>query len=172
MTRLRFHAFSSPKYLPLVGCGIVLLACGTGAATGSSTDSAEQGIVPGSSPCEQVAIPIGNLVPDPSFESGVAAWYGWQASASALYLGSSSPNGSYVATIAYGGSGGEYSIGTASAVVRTLGAGQKYVGTAYVQAASPSAVGKPVTLILRERNASGATEKLWSSATVSLTASF
>jgi hypothetical protein len=56
-------------------------------------------------------------------------------------------------------------------VTSALG-GATYVGSAFVKAASPSSVGKPVELFLRERTAAGAVVRNVAGPTVTLTNAF
>ena len=111
----------------------------------------------------------GNVTPDPSFESAaLTGWSSWQGTLSQAPL-AAAPDGSYVARAAQA-VGNEYSLELDPAVA-TSAAGVTWYASGYVEAASPSAVGKTVWYTIRERNSSGETVKR-TSASATLSASF
>jgi hypothetical protein len=150
----------------LVASGVGLVAaCGSppsGGAVATTTAPISGG---------KVTLPAGNLVQNPSFEVNLDGWYEWQGTATRVHR-SDAPNGHYVAEVTYGGSGSMYSLGDSTALVASIPAGATYRGSAYVRAGSSSAVGKPVTLILRERTPEGTVARLWSSAPTDLDSTF
>lgn len=111
-----------------------------------------------------------NLLSNPSFETGLAGWIGWQAVLSRESLGDA-PDGNYVAKVSHS-AGTSFTVNDHPANVSSSTAGQEYIASAWVKAASSSSQGKLVTLKLRERNSSGTTVQEWSSAALSLTTSF
>jgi carbohydrate binding protein with CBM4/9 domain/glycosyl hydrolase family 16 len=136
----------------------LLLACGStpGEDTGASTSA--------------IGLPANNLVVNPSFEKNLDGWYEWQGSATRVYR-SDAPNGHYVAQVR--GSGAPmYSIGDAKPLVASIPAGRSYHASAYVRAASSSASGKPLTLVLRERDGAGNVAHLWTSTAAALGPTF
>jgi len=111
----------------------------------------------------------GNVTPDSSFESAaLTGWGSWQGTLSQAPL-AAAPDGSYVARAA-SAIGNEYSLELDPAVAASA-AGVTWYASAYVEAASPSAVGKPVWYTVRERNNSGETVKQ-TSVRATLSASF
>ena len=98
----------------------------------------------------------GNLLPDPSFESpGLGGWGSWQGNFARIQLGQGiSPNGSWVAKVSYT-SNWQYSL-ELDPVSLCPTAGDQFQLSAYVEAATPSAVTKPFELTFRERTPSGA----------------
>src|SRR5215468_6397476 len=81
------------------------------------------------------AMPTGNLLSNPSFESSsLAGWSSWQGSLSRVTR--TSPDGQYVARIARS-TGSAYSLDYDPAVSRTT-AGTVYVTSAYAAAGSAS----------------------------------
>ncbi|MGN6371824.1 MAG: hypothetical protein ACTHM1_02380, partial [Solirubrobacteraceae bacterium] len=132
---------------------------------------AEVGMAPAESlsPSAAVVGVCGNVTPNFSFESpSIAGWSSWQGSVSRVPL-SEAPDGGNVARVAPGGES-EYSLELDPAVASTT-AGVAWYAAAYVQAASPSAVGKHVWFTVRERDSSGATVKR-TGAGATLTGSF
>lgn len=111
----------------------------------------------------------GNVTPNSSFESSsLAGWSSWQGSLAQAPL-EGAPDGFHVIGVA-AGTESEYSLELDPAVTATT-AGITWYATAYVAAASPSAVGKAVWFTLRERDSSGALVKR-TSAGAKLSASF
>lgn len=98
-------------------------------------------------------MPIGNLIANSSFESDVSGWVGWHGNLSRELVGDA-PNGNYVARVDWT-TGTSYSIDDLPNTVNPAYRNQVYRATAYVKAGSPSAVGKPIQLVIRETNSSG-----------------
>jgi hypothetical protein len=117
----------------------------------------------------------GNLVRNSSFETDLGGWGSFGGTLSRVALGGA-PDGGYVAKATRSGSAASYTLGDGEAGSRpnvsSTEAGTAYLATAWIRAASSSAVGKPATLKLRERSPSGAVVKEWSSAGTSLSTSF
>lgn len=122
-----------------------------------------------SSTADAITLPAGNLVDNPSFESDLAGWHGVQGSLSRVER--AAPNGRHVAKVTREG-GSTYSIDQSSPMVGSIPAGASYSASAYVRAASASAVGKPIALVLRERTGTGEVVQLFRSAPAKLTDSF
>ena len=110
----------------------------------------------------------GNLLANPSFELGTQGWTGWQAVLTQVAL-VGAPDGKFVARVVPAAGATAYSLDDSPDNVKSAGAGTSYSASAYVAAASPSSVGKLVTLNLREKNSTG-TVNLWQ-ASVALTTS-
>ena len=100
-----------------------------------------------------------NLVANPSFETDTSGWGSYQGRLRRVAL-SGAPHGDHVARAELA-SGTYYSVGDSEDGFRpTVGstvAGTTYVAVGYARAASASAVGKPVKIVLRERNAANVT---------------
>jgi hypothetical protein len=111
-----------------------------------------------------------DLVANPSFEQDLSSWTSWQGSLSRVAR-SDSPDGHYVAKVTQA-TGRMYSINDTPYLLKSVSSGASYDASAYVRAASPGAVGKPVTLIVRERSAQGQQVKLWPSAVTDLSLGF
>ncbi|MCI4656658.1 glycoside hydrolase family 16 protein [Cryobacterium zhongshanensis] len=105
-----------------------------------------------------------------SFETGVGAWAGWQATVSRVRA-SNAPSGAYVARVVRS-AGSAYSIDDRTPSVASTDAAATYAATASVAAASASAAGKQVVLVLRENTAAGTGVKWTTSAPVTLAASY
>ena len=114
--------------------------------------------------------PSGNLIVNPSFESGVGGWDGYQSTIAPVAQ-SAPPDGDMVAKVT-ATDGPSFTIDdTARAVPRTT-AGKAYTATAWVRAASASSVGKSAQLKLRELDAQGHTVADVASPAVSLTSTW
>ncbi|QRK10940.1 glycoside hydrolase family 16 protein [Archangium violaceum] len=97
-----------------------------------------------------------NLLANGGFEQDLQGWKTWQASLSRILRSSDAPEGGYVVKVTpVAGTSGGYSLEAASSVVAAPAALGTYTASAYVAAASTSAVGKTVILALRETDASG-----------------
>ena len=94
----------------------------------------------------------GNLVANPSFETGTVGWSGYQGTL-AREAQAGAPNGAYVARVTR--SSGTYFTIDGGPTSARPSAGTTYTATAWVKAASASSVGKPIQIKLRERTASG-----------------
>ena len=119
-------------------------------------------------------VPANNLVPNPSFEGGAGGWSTWQSALTRVHLGAAAPSGAWVARVSHA-SGNAYSIYSDPGQVPVASgvAGTTYTASAWVAAASPSAIGKPATITLRESAPGvGAQVKLNTSAAVRLTNRF
>jgi hypothetical protein len=108
-----------------------------------------------------------NLTVNPSIETDTAGWTGWESSIERVQAGNA-PDGDYVAKVSNAG-GAAYSIDDTAATVKSTVQGSRYRASAYVSAGSDSAVGKKVTLVLREGAPDG-TVVNWSTSTVTLKA--
>ena len=97
--------------------------------------------------------PLSNLLSNPSFEVNLSGWGGWQASL-AREAQSGAPAGGYVAKVTRS-SGTSFTIDDGARAVSSTTAGRSYVAEAWVRAATASAVGKPIRIILRERTRAG-----------------
>jgi hypothetical protein len=116
-----------------------------------------------------VAAVCENVLPDSSFESSTLTdWSSWQGALSQAPL-AAAPDGNYVAQASQA-SGADYSLELDPAVTSTT-AGVAWYASVYVEAASPSALGKPIELTVRERDSGGATVRQ-TSARTTLGASF
>jgi hypothetical protein len=90
-----------------------------------------------------------NAVANPSFESSLSGWIGWQATLKRVSV-TGAPSGSWVAKATRTTSPStRYSIGT-SATIATTTAGAPCTATAWVKSGATSAVGKQVNLVIRE----------------------
>ena len=96
-----------------------------------------------------------NLTANPSFETNLSGWIGWQSTLSRV----PGAEDAYVAKVSRT-TGISYSIDDEPASVPSTTAGATYQATALVAAASSSAVGKRAEIVIRERNPSGADVKL------------
>ncbi len=94
------------------------------------------------------AIPAGNLIPNPSFESSMSGWNGWQSTRSRVAL-SNAPDGNYVAKAAQR-MGTAFTINDSPASVQSATAGATYTATAYLASASSASNGEPGYVDLRE----------------------
>jgi hypothetical protein len=140
---------------------LVLAACGAPSSSSLvDVDTTSSGL----------SLPAGNLVTNPSFEKNLDGWYEWQGTGAREHLWGA-PNGHYVAEVTCTG-GSMYSIGDSAPLVASIPSNVAYHASAYVRAASSSSEGKPVTLILRERNPAGDVARLWSSTSSTLGSTF
>lgn len=110
-----------------------------------------------------------NLVANGGFETDLSGWTTWQGALSRVAV-ADAPQGGFVARVERR-SGTSFTIDDAPAVVTSSQTGT-YTAVAQVQAATPSAVGKRVTLYLRERNPTTGVTKTIASTTVTLTTRF
>ena len=117
-----------------------------------------------------VPVPTGNLTTNPSLETDAAGWGTYQATL-ARVAQADSPNGGFAAQVSQT-AGTFYTIDDTPDTVLSTTTGTSYAGTAYVKAASPSAVGKPVRIVVREWTPAGAFVNETSSAPVNLTNAF
>ena len=115
-------------------------------------------------------VPTGNLTANPSMETNAAGWGAWQSTLARTAV-ADAPNGNFAMQVSQA-SGTFYTIDDTPDTVPSATAGTNYTGTAYVKAATASAVGKPVRIVVRERTAAGAFVAETSSAAVTLTNAF
>ncbi|MFO7258972.1 MAG: carbohydrate binding domain-containing protein, partial [Bacteroidota bacterium] len=111
-----------------------------------------------------------NLVSNPSFESDLSGWEGWQSSLTRIAL-ADAPDGDYVVRVTRT-TGTSYTVDDNPATVDATVAGQTYWASAWVKAASTSSQGKSVTLRLREINSSGVLVKETISQAIPLATTF
>lgn len=112
----------------------------------------------------------GNLLANPSFETSTASWLSWQGTVTRIAL-AGAPDGGFVARVARA-TGNAYSLDDSVVPVASSPTGASYRSSVFVRAASASAVGKPIVLVIRERTSTGGFVKEWSSAPSALTNSF
>ncbi|RKH74550.1 carbohydrate binding domain-containing protein [Corallococcus aberystwythensis] len=118
----------------------------------------------------QTSASLASVITNPSFETNTSGWSSWQGTLT-REARTGAPNGQYVARVTVSGAATLYSLDGAQSSIPNAPQGQSYTATAYVAAGNSGTVGKPVSLILREKNASGATYKLFT-ADATLTTSF
>jgi hypothetical protein len=141
----------------------LLAACETG------TSDSDQPTVCSDVGCDaSVALPGGNLIANPSFETDLSGWSGWQSTLSRKAL-TGAPNGSYVVKAARA-TGTQYSVDDWPGAVST--AGVSYQAVAYVRSASTSARGKSAMLLVREHDQAGNKIQLNGSSSVNLSSTF
>jgi PKD repeat protein len=95
--------------------------------------------------------PPGNLIANPSFETSLTGWSGYQATL-AREAQAGAPDGGFVARVTRS-TGTSFTIDGGRNVASA--AAVSYTASAWVRAASASSVGKPIQIKLRERNAAG-----------------
>ncbi|MGI9538724.1 MAG: lysyl oxidase family protein, partial [Miltoncostaeaceae bacterium] len=98
--------------------------------------------------------PASNLIGNPSFEESTAGWGSWAADVTRVPAGDA-PDGAYVARVDSDG-GGTFTIDDDGQTVGSADPNATYVVRAFVRAASPSSLGKPVSVTIRERSPAGA----------------
>ncbi|WP_342377023.1 family 16 glycosylhydrolase [Myxococcus stipitatus] len=128
----------------LSGVALATVGCAGGAPASDESAAASR-----------LSLPPGNLLPNPSFESNVTGWSSWQGSLSRS-AHASAPDGASVVRVTRT-AGDMYSLDDAPDAVASTTAGTVYRASAYVAAGNAGTVGKPVVLVVRERNAAGAT---------------
>ncbi len=112
---------------------------------------------------------VGGAAVNPSFESSLSGWAGYNASLSREAM-AGAPHGSYVAKVTRV-SGSSFSIDDNTESVSSTVGGRTYAATVYVKAGNAASVGKPLVAKLRERSPSGSVVQT-SSPVHSLTAQF
>ncbi|XXY51250.1 hypothetical protein WME91_08920 [Sorangium sp. So ce269] len=117
------------------------------------------------------ALDADNLIRNPSFEANAAEWASWQGHLATVER-PDAPEGARVGRVTFGGAGDAYSIDDDPDIVPWATAGTTYRACASVAAASSSAVGKPIRIILRERTPAGEWVAVASAPSVALTSSF
>jgi hypothetical protein len=118
---------------------------------------------------QQVA-PLASVITNPSFETNTNGWSAWQGTLT-REARTGAPDGQYVARVTVTGSNTLYSLDGANSGIPNAPQGQTYTAAAYVAAGNSATVGKPVSLILREKNSAGTTYKLFT-ASATLTTAF
>ena len=104
---------------------------------------------------KKIAIVLrGNRLTNPSFEKLLDPWTSWRGSLRRR-AARNAPQGATVAQVAFTGPGAQYAVTRPGAKGVTATAGTRYRARAWVRAGSRNTVGKPVTIYLRERDASG-----------------
>ncbi len=146
--------------------GMFVLGCSAGTGDSLEGESVVDPSVEGEEGVESAA---GNLIANPSFETDTKGWYSWQGVGARVVL-ADAPSGAAVAKVTRK-TGTKYSLGTSS-IVSSVAKGAAYKATASVKAASASAVGKSVKLVIRARNSAGDDLTSWSSAKLSLSSKF
>jgi PKD repeat protein len=116
-------------------------------------------------------VPTGNLTLNPSFESGTAKWSCYHCTLVGVSP-ADAPSGTQAAQITMNAGFTSMALDDSPDTVGSTVAGVGYSATAYVKAASPSAVGRAVKLYLREKNAAGTVVKDTGGAAVSLGSAF
>ncbi|CAM3056051.1 glycoside hydrolase family 16 protein [Corallococcus sp. ZKHCc1 1396] len=114
--------------------------------------------------------PLMSAITNTSFETNTSGWSSWQGTLT-REARTGAPDGQYVARVTVSGAATMYSLDGAQGAIANAPQGQAYTATAYVAAGNTGTVGKPVSLILREKNASGTTYKLFT-ANATLTTGF
>ncbi|RKH89968.1 glycosyl hydrolase family protein [Corallococcus sp. AB045] len=132
----------------------------------ASSCSPEQGT---DTPVQSEA-PLASVITNTSFETNTSGWSSWQGTLT-REARTGAPDGQYVARVTVSGAATLYSLDGAQSGIPNAPQGQAYTATAYVAAGNSGTVGKPVSLILREKNASGTTYKLFT-ADATLTTGF
>ena len=90
-----------------------------------------------------------NLATNSSFELGTTPWKGYNSAVSSVQL-SNAPEGSFVARVTRTGSDSYYSLNDQPGSVKQARPNETYRAQVFVAAATASAIGKPVTLYIRE----------------------
>jgi phosphatidylinositol-3-phosphatase len=111
------------------------------------------GVLPTGSPA--------NLIPNPTFNANLTGWIGTRSTLARVAL-SNVPSGKYVARVSLT-HGASFSINTSRPVVSKTTASTEYQGYAYVKAASASAVGKKISMVVEEVSSTGQVVDLQSS---------
>ena len=117
-----------------------------------------------------VTPPTSNLLSNPSFETNLSGWNGYQATL-AREAQAGAPQGGFVAKVTRS-TGTSFTIDDAARAVPNLVAGTTYNAEVWVKAASASSVGKPIQIKLRERTAADAVVADVGSPSVALTNSW
>jgi hypothetical protein len=97
------------------------------------------------------SIPPGNLTLNPSFETDGSGWLSYQGTLARTPL-ADAPHGAQAMRVTQA-AGSLYTLDDYPSTVPQAPAGASYSATAWVKAASPSAVGKRICLYIRERTA-------------------
>ncbi|RKH37379.1 family 16 glycosylhydrolase [Corallococcus sicarius] len=121
-------------------------------------------------PREAAEAPLATAITNTSFETSTTGWSSWQGTLT-REARTGAPAGQYVARVTVNGAATMYSLDGAQSGIPNAPQGQTYTATAYVAAGNTGTVGKPVSLILREKSSGGTTYKLFT-ADATLTTSF
>lgn len=97
----------------------------------------------------------GNLLTNPSFERVLSPWASSRGKLRIRTI-KDAPQGNTVAQIAFTGGAAKYAIVRSAATGASADTGGRYAARGWVRAGSRNAVGKPVTVYLREISTSGA----------------
>ena len=119
----------------------------TSVSTPSAFDQKSITIVnPG--PPDPAPEPDGNVVRNPSFETGTSGWASWQGAITRVQQ-TDAPNGVWVGRVARS-AGTAFTIDDDPESVSSAASGTPYTARAFVKAAAASSVGKRVRIFLRE----------------------
>ncbi|MCY1046919.1 glycoside hydrolase family 16 protein [Corallococcus sp. bb12-1] len=151
------HAWALVMALPLAS------AC-------SPAPEAPETEAPAEAEASQAPAPLMSAITNTSFETNTSGWSSWQGTLT-REARTGAPDGQYVARVTVSGAATMYSLDGAQSAITNAPQGQAYTATAYVAAGNTGTVGKPVSLILREKSASGTTYKLFT-ADATLTTAF
>ncbi|WP_199732632.1 MULTISPECIES: glycoside hydrolase family 16 protein [Corallococcus] len=108
----------------------------------------------------QAPAPLMSAITNTSFETNTSGWSSWQGTLT-REARTGAPDGQYIARVTVSGAASMYSLDGAQSAITNAPQGQAYTATAYVAAGNTGTVGKPVSLILREKSAAGSTYKLF-----------
>ena len=110
--------------------------------------------------------PPSNLLSNPSFETNLTGWNGYQGTL-LREAQPGAPAGGFVAKVTRS-SGTSFTIDDNARAVPSTTAGRGYLAEAWVRAANASSVGKPISIKLRERTSAGGVVADLSSPSVTL----
>ncbi|NTX34768.1 family 16 glycosylhydrolase [Myxococcus sp. CA033] len=119
---------------------------------------------------EDLALPAGNILSNPSFETNLTGWSTWQGTL-ARVSHASAPDGAYVVRVTRS-AGDAYSLDDAPDAVASTTVGTVYRAQVFIAASNAGTVGKPVVLAVRERNGAGTSVGYAESPEVGLTTAF
>ena len=97
--------------------------------------------------------PPANLLANPSFETNLSGWSGYQATLP-REAQAGAPAGAHVAKVTRS-TGTSFTIDDGARAATATTAGDSYTAEAWVRAASATSIGKPIQIKLRERTAAG-----------------
>ncbi len=101
------------------------------------------------------AVPFdGGLLPNASFEGADGGWTGYGAVVASVPV-ADAPHGAYAIRATNAGTLGYFTLNPPAASAVSTVAGTTYAAEAWVRAASPSSLGRPIQLKLRERTPAG-----------------
>jgi PKD repeat protein len=99
------------------------------------------------------SLPEANLTTNPSFESGTNGWMSWQGKLASITSPQAVDGRKFIRSTYL--SGTAFTLHSAGPVSTDLIMGHTYLGSAWVRAGSKSAIGKNVTLKIREKTPDG-----------------